>query len=189
MAAPLDPDFLQREAEGVRRDLGLDDTLGVLGQVHIVGSAALGLMVRRDLDLTIVCDRLDVLELYAAGASLVRHPHVRELTFRNDCGHWNIDPMYPDGVYWGIDYREGDVRWNLDIWFVDEPDRQPDLAHVREFPARLTPETREAIMKIKSLWCDRPEYGGVVRSYDIYIAVLDHGVRTTGDFDAFLKSR
>jgi len=53
LAASLDPEFLQREA-AVRRDLRLDDTLGVLGQAHIVGSAALGLMVRRDLDLTVV---------------------------------------------------------------------------------------------------------------------------------------
>jgi hypothetical protein len=32
-------------------------------------------------------------------------------------------------------------EWTLDLWFVDEPDRQPDLAHVQPGPARVTPET------------------------------------------------
>jgi hypothetical protein len=29
----------------------------------------------------------------------------------------------------------------VDIWFVDDPDRQPDLAHARDLPKRLTAET------------------------------------------------
>jgi hypothetical protein len=45
---------LPAEAATIRQDLGLDQRLSTLGAVVPVGSAALGLMVWRDLDLTVV---------------------------------------------------------------------------------------------------------------------------------------
>jgi hypothetical protein len=50
---------------------------------------------------------------------------------------------------------------------VDDPDRQPDLAHVRDLPKRLTAETRAAILVVKEAWAGRPEYRRDVRSWDI----------------------
>jgi hypothetical protein len=176
---------LEAAAAAARADLGLDELLGTLGEPHLVGSAALGLMVWPDLDMTVVCDRLDVEVLHGAATELVRHPRVRQLTFRNDSGHWNRETdKYPDGIYWGIDYRDGERVWNIDIWFVTEPDRQPDLRHLRELAPRLTPETRAAILDIKRAWCERPEYRRTVTSFDIYSAVLDRGIRTPEEFEA-----
>jgi len=183
------PEELAAAAAAVRADLGLDDLLGTLGEVHLVGSAAHGLMVWPDLDMTVVCDRLDVSALSSAATVLVSHPRVRQLTFRNDSGQWNTNPdAYPDGIYWGIDYRDGQRVWNIDIWFVTDADRQPDLRHVRELASRLTPETRSAILDIKRAWASRPEYRSTVTSYDIYTAVLDRGVRTPEEFERSLHS-
>jgi hypothetical protein len=180
-------DGLQAEAEEVNEDLGLDEALGRLGDPVRVGSTALGLMVRRDLDVTVVCPRLDegVHEAVAGiGARLAVHERVRQVRFRNDTGAWNTDPGYPDGLYLGLDYRSPrGHRWSLDIWFVDEPDRQPDLAHLRTLPQRLTAEAREAILLIKHAYADSPEYGRGVRSWDVYRSVLDDGVRTVDGFD------
>ena len=61
------PEELVAAAAAVRADLALDDVLGALGEPHLVGSAALGLMVWPDLDITVVCDALDV-----AGARTAR---------------------------------------------------------------------------------------------------------------------
>ena len=82
-------EVLQREADRVRIDLELDRLCTSLGEVHLVGSAALGLMVRRDLDITVVCPTLDVAALFDIGGDLARHPRVRQLQFRNDTGGWN----------------------------------------------------------------------------------------------------
>jgi len=178
------PDELAAAAAEVRADLGLDVVLGALGQAHLTGSAALGLMVWPDLDMTVVCDALDVGALYVAAVPLARHPRVRQITFRNDSGHWLTAPdRYPDGIYWTIDYRDGRRIWNIDIWFVTDAERQPDLRHVRELAERLTPETRSAILDIKRAWCDRPEYRRTVTSFDIYTAVLDRGIRTPEEFE------
>ena len=183
------PEELVAAAAAVRADLALDDVLGVLGEPHLVGSAALRLMVWPDLDITVVCEALDVAALYRAAVDLVGHRHVRQLTFRNDSGPWNSHPeKYPDGVYWGIDYRDGRRNWNVDVSFVADADRQPDLRHVRELARRLTPETRSAILDIKRAWMERPEYGRAVRSFDIYTAVLDRGIRTPEEFERSLRT-
>lgn len=81
-------------------------------------------------------------------------------------------------------YRSGRGRdWTLDVWFVEGPDRQPDLVHLRTMPARLTPDVRAAILLIKHAWADRDDCGTSVRSYDVYRSVLDDGVRTPEQFD------
>ena len=92
---------------------------------------------------------LDIAGVYRAGAVLAQHPHVRQLTIRNDTG----------------------------------------LQHVRDLGPRLTPEARSAIMTIKRAWVDRPEYRKTVSSFEIYMAVFDHGVRTPDEFVHHLRSK
>jgi hypothetical protein len=183
-------DELQREADEVLIDLDLISLLSAVGEPVRVGSSAMGLMVRRDIDITVICTRLELNAVIEAGFSLANHPKVREIVFRNDTGHWNTDPNYPDGLYLGIRYRSaaGDT-WNTDIWFVDQPERQPDLAHLRTIPPRLDDQTRTAILALKAAWVGRPEYGSGVSSADVYSAVLDGGVRTLEQFDGWLALR
>jgi hypothetical protein len=56
------------------------------------------------------------------------------------------------------------------------------LQHLRQLAPHLTAETRSAILEIKRAWVDRPEYRTAVTSFDIYTAVLDHGVRSVAEF-------
>jgi len=182
---------LQAEADLVRAQLELDSALGAVGEPIVVGSTALGLMAWRDIDVTVVCRSLDKSQVLAVAAELAAHPDMKEVTYRDDTGRWNQEPdQYPDGFYIGLRYHpEGLPDWKLDIWFVDDPARQPDLNHLRTMPGRLTDEKRLAILRIKALWSARPEYGKSVRSWDIYTAVLDHDVRGTDDFEAWLSDR
>ncbi|MFD1151855.1 hypothetical protein [Saccharothrix hoggarensis] len=174
---------LQAQADGVVADLGLDRLLAELGEPVRTGSSALGLMVVPDIDITVACPALDIPAVVGVGAQLALHGRVRVVQFRKDDRDWNAEPhIYPDGLYLGVKYRdETGPEWNLDLWFVDEPDRQPDLGHVRELSGRITEETRSAILLIKHA---RPDY----RSYDVYRAVLDDGVRTPEDYDEWLAA-
>ena len=183
-------DVLQAEASAVEADLALTQLLHSVGQPVRVGSSALGLMVWRDLDITVICPTLQCELVAAIGAQLAVHPRVRQVLFRNDTEIWNTDPSYPDGLYLGLKYRTlDDGDWKVDIWFVDQPERQPDLTHLRTMPAQLTPDRRKSILLIKSAWAARPEYGTTVGSFDIYSAVLNHNVRTTKEFDQWLDRR
>ncbi|WP_055108652.1 hypothetical protein [Paenibacillus ihumii] len=181
---------LQAEAALIAEELHLDQLLAAAGTPVKVGSAALGLMAWRDLDLTVVCSKLDIAAISGIAAQLMFNPGVRELKFINDTGSWNTDPAYPDGYFIGLTYQStGGNHWELDIWFVDEPDKQPDLKHIHTIPKRLTPEAMVSILSIKTIWASRAEYGKEVKSFDIYTAVLDHGIRTAADFERWLHGR
>lgn len=194
--SPADADLLARqvalqtEADAVLDDLGLIARLGVVGRPVRTGSSVLGLMVQRDIDVTVLCPSLDSAAVFAIGGAFASHPNVQRLRFRNDTGRWNMDPDYPDGLYWAVDYRtETGQAWNLDLWFLLEGTTQFDLEHVISLPPRLTPEARMAILRIKDAWNDHPGYGSDIHGYDIYEAVLDHGVRTPDSFETYLRER
>jgi hypothetical protein len=168
---------LQAEAADVIADLDLFALLRTVGHPTHTGSSALGLMVRRDIDATTVCPTLDPVPIFDLGRSLAIHPRVRRVTFRDDTGRWR-DPRYPDGLYWLVEYvADPDVEWTLDLWFLDDGTTQFDLEHVLTLPPRLTPEARATILRIKEAIAADPS-GPKGPSYEIYEAVLDHGVRT-----------
>ena len=58
-----------------------------------------------------------------------------------------------------------------------------------ELPARLTEESRLTILRLKDVWYRLPHYPDVVSAWEIYEAVLDHGVRTLDELDRFLAAR
>ncbi|MGG3307989.1 hypothetical protein MKY48_14890 [Paenibacillus sp. FSL W8-0187] len=181
---------LQDEASEVADELRLYELLSQAGEPVRVGSSALGLMVWRDLDMTVICSRLTQQLIAQIASELMLHAGVRELKFINDTGVYNTDPAYPDGLYIGLKYKSQQGKeWKMDIWFVDEPERQPDLKHIVTMPEQLTQERREAILQIKSDWASRDEYGKTVRSFDIYTAVLEENIRTPEQFQAWLGQR
>ena len=178
---------LQAEADAAVADLGITAGLAALGEAVRVGSSALGLMVKRDVDITVVCPELTAAThdaVRALGGRIARHPRVWQVTWRDDTGAWNAEPeRFPDGIFLKFSYRCAAGRdWNFDVWFVDEPQRQPDLAHLRTLPPRLTDESRAAILTIKQALAADPEYGRSIRGIDVYEAVLDHGVTTPEEF-------
>jgi len=175
-------DALQRQAASVLADLDLFALLRGVGQPTQTGGSALGLMVARDIDVTTVCPSLAAGPIFDLGRSLATHPRVRRVTFRDDTGRWNTGTLYPDGLYWMVEYvADPDVEWKLDLWFLLEGTTQFDLEHMKTLPARLTPELRATILRIKEAVAADPS-SPKGPSYEIYEAVLDHGVRTPEEY-------
>ncbi|MGR9286557.1 hypothetical protein [Rhizobium johnstonii] len=97
---------MQLEADKVVRLLGLDDLLSEVDSPTRVGSSAMGLMVRRDINITVVCDRLDDIALQAfadIGARLMQKTeYVEAVRFRNDTGLGTPRPRnIPTGFIFG----------------------------------------------------------------------------------------
>lgn len=185
--------YLQAEADNVVRELQLEELLGSIGHPIRVGSTAMGLMVRRDIDITVVCSKLDAhtLEAFSAvAARLIQKPTiVSAVRFRNDCGGWNAEPeKYPDGLYLGLTVRaQNGANWTLDIWLVDQPERQPDVAHLKTLLPRITDEHRRVILQIKQVLADRPKSIDSVPSVLVYEAVVDHSIQTVEQFDDWCR--
>src|SRR6478736_1435195 len=121
-------DVLQAQARAILADLDAFALLREVGEPTQVGSSALGLMVAHDIDITTLCPTLDPGPVFDFGRRLARHPGVRRLTFRKDTGRWNTHPVYPDGIYWLVEYvADADVAWTLDLWFLLVGTTQWDL--------------------------------------------------------------
>lgn len=180
---------LQIEADEVVRMLGLNALLGKIGRPIRVGSSAMGLMVRRDIDITVACNRLndDTLAAFSviAGQMMSRTDCVNAVRFRNDTGQWNMEPeKYPDGHYLWLSVRTPDENtWTLGIWLVDEPERQPDIRHLTTLMPRLSEADREAILAIKLVLAAASQSTVRIPSALVYQAVMDHGVRTYREFE------
>lgn len=193
----MDDDILERrqaalQAEGAQV-LARLDLLAVLSRIGlpvIVGSFALGLMVWRDIDIEVYCDEISAGKVFDTMRPIVGVPGVYRLTFHDWSGP-RADPSVPSGYYWGVRYEESPIEeWKFDIWLVSqETTRRTGRELVETLPAELTPETRCAILQLKTTWYALPTYRHQVLSVDIYDAVLRHGVRTPDEFDDYLRLR
>ena len=182
---------LQAEAGQVLADLSLPALLARAGQPVQVGSSVLGLMVWRDIDFNVLCDPLSADLAFETVRPLASNPRVRTLRYSNETRHFNPTGQPQDeGYYWGVrSHTAAGDEWKIDIWFLPRAVPRPEVALLETLPKRLTPETRLAILWIKDLWHRLPTYRDRVLSVDIYDAVVDHGVRTPVEFDAYLVER
>ncbi len=179
-------DELHNEGERVLVDLQIEPLLSALGAVRFVGSYALGLMVWRDIDITVFCDTYDPDTCFEALRPLVRHPRVKKLRWDNERGKLHATDWLPDGYYWGVRYWTDErVEWKLDIWLMPRDTESAKLKEFEAFQAALTPETCRAILRIKDAWRANPDY----RSMAVYDAVLKHGARTVDDLRDYLQRR
>jgi len=169
---------LKAEAETVLRKLHLPATLSRHGQARVVGSVALDLLVRRDIDVHLLISSNDVMgvcdQVYR---QLLRQADIHEVRIS--------DHRDRGGVKIGIDaYPGGAGVWAIDIWITDRPETT-GFALVERLNRELKGEHRQAILAIKRHY----HAEGKLRdglSAQIYEAVANHGVRTVDDFERFL---
>jgi hypothetical protein len=165
---------LKREAERIIEELDLLRLLSSYGEARIVGSVALDLIVKLDIDIHPLVDNPDVLEVVnGISNSLLTYENVPEVRITKIPGH---------GIKVGVDrYPSGSGDWSIDILVKNDPSSTA-FDSVERLRASLTPERREAILALK-----RHYYAeGRLRdgmSHRIYTAVLGRGVSTIDEFE------
>jgi hypothetical protein len=155
----IDSSEIRTEADDILQS-GLLTILGRHGEVHIVGSYALGLMTWRDLDVHVVREDLDVTRFFDLGRDIATLLKPSRMHFRDESTVRT--PGLPPGYYWGVylgDERSG--AWKIDIW---QTNRQA-FNLVRRFgddvSTRLNDTNRAVILAIKAACWRHPEYTGV----------------------------
>ena len=182
---------LQLEASTVVQTLDLQARLERLGATELVGSAVSGLMVWRDIDFCVDCPHLTLDHAWDALRPLLITPQVTRLDYRNQIGERSPtgDPV-DQRLYVVLRYEsEPGTEWKIDLslWTVEAPSGPGEL--LADLHRRLTDETRLAILWIKDVWHRLPVYPEEVGGFEVYDAVLNHGVRTPEDFDRYLRKR
>jgi hypothetical protein len=180
-------DEIQAEADRIL-DSGLRTLLAEYGQVHVVGSYALRLMTWKDLDIHVVHERRDIETFFRLGGRIAALLCPHRMHFRDECVVQT--PDLPRGFYWGVylgDERRG--AWKIDIWQTDRQGFESVRRYSDGISGRLDEATRQAILTIKEVCWQHPEYRRGFTSADVYSAVLDGGVRDIRGFWAYLKAR
>lgn len=162
---------LVQEAKKIIADLDLVQTLEQYGEPRLVGSVALDLVVKRDIDLHVLVDADDL--------SVVGDQICQELKSKH--GLSDISVFY-DRAKYGVklsikDYPGITGAWMIEVWITDWIENT-QFAFTELLQRTLTPEQREIIMRIKEDFY----YQGFLKDelrFWIYKAVLEDGVRTS----------
>ncbi|XVQ15039.1 hypothetical protein ACQP1W_21660 [Spirillospora sp. CA-255316] len=173
------------EAEELLHERGLLALAGEVGETFVGGSYHSDLMTWRDLDIYIRAPELSVAAYFAFAGRVARLVDARKASFRDNRS--GADPDLPAGLYFGV--KQGDPRhgaWKLDLWALDGDSFDRTRARARAFAARLTAETRAAILRVKGAYWADPRYRDTITSTMIYDAVLRAGVKTPEQFEAWL---
>jgi hypothetical protein len=180
-----DRELLDRQAALQAEGAELLTRLGALGPLAPTGSFVSGLMVWRDLDVMLLGgpsfgphDVLSLLGRVVELPGLTRFTCVDERGDRSPTGERRDERFH-------VPLQVGDWRVDLSIWLHD--DHANVTAYHRELAASLTAAQRLTILRIKDVWHRRPEYPDEVSGFEIYTAVLEHGVTTPREFEAWLS--
>ena len=168
----------QQRAREVIRDTDLETIWRSVGaEANLVGSLRTGLlMTHRDIDFHIYSSPLRVADSFAAMARLAENSRIRRIEYGNL-----------------LDTSEECLEWHA--WYADADDRlwQIDMIHMpkgsaydgyferfaRRLQRALTPEMRQAVLRLKFETPDHEKISGV----EIYRAVVQGGVRTRAELE------
>ena len=166
---------LKAEAESIIRDLNLFEMLQSQGEARVVGSVALNLVVKPDIDihlLTRTDDLMSVVDnIYHL---LLNQPGVNHVKIS--------DYRERGGLKVGLDSYPGCLAdWSLDLWVTNDRDTT-GFALVDRLNRELTKEHLVANLEIKkALHAEGGLQDGM--SSRIYTAVVDHGIRSAAEFE------
>lgn len=172
---------LRSEAEGIIRDLGLVELLSKHGEAAVVGSVALDLIVKRDIDVHLLIRGGSLLsvadDVYHA---LLDRGGIREVRIS--------DYRAKGGLKIGVDsFSAPSGEWSIDIWITDRSETT-GFALVERLKGALSPAQRKAVLRIKRHFHVRRQLRDGL-STRIYLAVVDDGIRTVEAFQNLMKTK
>lgn len=173
----------REKAQIIIRDLGIEEIWrGIGAEVNLVGSVKSGLLMKNlDIDFHIYTDELVIADSFAAVEKLAEHPSIRSITYTN------LIHTEEECMEWHAWYEESNaVVWQLDMIHIRRGSAYDGVVEkVTDGIIRLlTPETREAVLRIKNEVPETVKVPGI----DIYRAVFTGNVRNYKDFTEWIAS-
>lgn len=176
---------LKKQADEILKELNLLVILKKYGEITFVGSYALDLMVKKDIDI-VVTSIMDYKNFLEFVNYLFPKKNIYGLNLQDFSK--SIYPNRPYGIYCGITYLiKPDTFWKIDVWFMtkEENGAKKLVDWVKE---KLTNENREIILKIKNEMLNT-KHGKEISGMDVYKAVLEKGIKDLNGFRDYLKEK
>lgn len=168
------------------RECALSEHLSRAGRVLPLGSAFTGLMVWRDVDFGVDAPGIRAADAWSAMLPLLADERCVRLRYENEtrlagseARHYFVCRLLSaTGHEWKVD---------VSIWTNGVPSEVEPFQ--RSLEGRLTADLRLVVLRLKEAWWRDTAYPDVVGGFEIYDAVLEHGVRTLDELDAYLRER
>ena len=179
--------YLRQEASELLNKEGLLSILNAFGTTQVIGSYSLDTMTWPDIDISMnLPDEQNVERFFELGKRIATKFQITKMSYSN---HFIRNfPGFDHGLYWGIQLRYAEREWKLDLWGYGDTDYQKHIAESDALHQRLQQADRTAILRIKHVICQNPDYrGNVYNSMAIYRAVLEDKVKSVDEFKAWLE--
>lgn len=179
MNKSIDQSVLQKEANEIVTDLRLFEQLSKYGDVRLVGSVALGTIVKLDIDLHLLVKTNDLLgitdKIYH---ELFDNTRIRDIRIS--------DYRKSGGIKIGIDDLKGKSGiWKIDIWITDRYEAT-GFDFIKRLGNELTSSNREIILDIKRALHEAGFLGDGISNH-IYEAVIFDNVTSVAGLRDYLS--
>ena len=182
---------LQAEAREVLADLDREGLFDNVGPPLLAGSYVSGLMCWRELDLMVLGgpryspqDALQLLQRAIAVPGVIGFQYSDERGPRRP-----TDAVRDERYHLPITLEREPAPWRIDltVWLHD-PHANITAWH-EELRDKITDDQRLAVLRIKDVWHRLPGYPDQISGLEIYNAVVNDGVRTSGQFASWLTDK
>lgn len=174
---------VKKEADRLLKEYKIVDILTKFGEVKFTGSYELDLMLKKDIDISLINDSLSVSDFTRLGKELIDRLNTPSVYYRNT----RITPMEKrpeNSLYWGVQTGE----WFLDIWAMENSVYKRAEIYISRIKSLLTYEKKINILELKNILLKEGRYGKGISSRELYDAVLIENVQSIEQFNEYLKS-
>jgi hypothetical protein len=191
--------LLKSQADQLMSELGIIEKLKTLGQLNFVGSYALDVMLKVDIDIHIIPEKMEPEKLMNFLFTLQTEHNLYAGGFINTVDYEDFrlqnlpaDYKWPRGFYLSIRPVFEGIEWNFDIWYYNTKSDDNTLQITQELSVELQtrPELREIIIDLKnqSMNENQRSYLHNLNGLKIYQAVIYGGVSTIEELLDYYKN-
>lgn len=177
----INSQLIKKEAEELLAKYNIIEILDKYGTVKFTGSYELGLMYKKDIDISLINDNLSVSDFTTLGKELIDKLNTPSVYYRNT----RITPVSKrpeNALYWGIKTEE----WFIDVWAMNKITYQKAEKYIEEIKSKLNNHNRFIILKLKDEFLKFKTYGKDFGSRELYDAVLNYNVTNATEFKIYL---
>ncbi|MCW8849230.1 MAG: hypothetical protein OQJ81_04560 [Melioribacteraceae bacterium] len=175
---------IKQEAKSLLNKYSIIETIKNYGMLKFTGSYELDLMLKKDIDISLINDNMQVADFTQLGKELIDKLNTPTVYYRNT----NITPVDKrpeNAMYWGIKTGE----WWIDIWAMNESVYKRAESYISEIKSKLTQQNRITILQLKNELLSLNLYGEKFGSRELYDAVLNNNVSSFQSFEEYIKEK
>jgi hypothetical protein len=163
-------DLLRKEADSVIAFSHLKERLSKVGVLFVVGSYALDVMYRRDIDFVVIPKKISKNEVFELANELMKSDIFSDISISNK--YDNRAKPYPKAFTLELWITHQKKDWKIDIWYTKNKSFSINTTKSYLKLLQNNPKGRLKILKMKEKLFDGTKYKRGMNGNEIYKKVL-----------------